>query len=137
LADQKLPLYGDGKNVRDWIHVLDHCKGVWKVAMEGKTGKVYNLGGGNEWANIDIAKEILKAVGKDESLIELVKDRPGHDRRYAMDYSLAEKELGWRPEYNFEQGLLETVSWYQDNKQWWESVKDGSYREYYNKQYAN
>ncbi len=136
LADEPLPLYGDGKNVRDWVHVLDHCAGVWAAAKQGKPGEVYNFGGDNEWENLAIVRKLLDLLGKPESLIRFVKDRPGHDRRYAMGFAKAQRELGWRPARDFEAELAATVQWYQDNRSWWEAVKSGEYREYYAKQYA-
>ena len=116
LADEKLTIYGDGGNVRDWIHVEDHCAGVAIVAAKGKPGEVYNLGGGNERNNLDIAKALLAALGKSEDLIGFVKDRPGHDWRYAIDASKARNELGWIPTWNFEAGLQQTVEWYRSRQ---------------------
>ena len=118
LAGKPLPLYGDGKNVRDWIHVLDHVSALEKVLFKGKNGETYNIGGGKELANIEIAKAILGALKKPVSLIKYVPDRPGHDRRYALDSSKSKKELGWRPRYDFDKMLKETVRWYQDNPAW-------------------
>ncbi|MHC4870667.1 MAG: dTDP-glucose 4,6-dehydratase [Planctomycetota bacterium] len=136
MENKKLPLYGDGRNVRDWIHVLDHAAGVWKACLKGNPGEVYNFGGGNEYSNIDITKMILNELECDDNLIELVKDRPGHDWRYAMDYSKAQAELGWKPEYVFSKGLSETITWYKDNCAWWESIKSGEYMKYYDKHYG-
>lgn len=136
MENKKLPLYGSGKNVRDWIHVLDHAKGVWLTCKNGKAGEVYNFGGGNEWSNIDIAKKIIAGLGKNEDIIEYVKDRPGHDWRYAMNYEKAANELGWKPEYVFEDGLAATIEWYKENREWWQSVKSGEYLNYYEKQYG-
>lgn len=133
--NQKLPVYGDGKNIRDWIHVLDHAKGIWMAATKGKTGEVYNFGSDNEWENIKIVKELLKILGKPESLIEFVKDRPGHDKRYAIDSSKAHKELGWKPEVAFDTGLKSTIDWYLSNKEWLTSVTSGSYKDFYQKWY--
>lgn len=128
--DKPLPVYGDGANVRDWIHVLDHVRGV-ELAMErGRSGAVYNFGGNAERANIQVVKTLLDLLGKPHDLIRFVQDRPGHDRRYAMDYSLAARELGFAPEYTFEQGLKETITWYADNKEWLDLVRDGSYRKF-------
>lgn len=134
--DQKLPVYGDGKNIRDWIHVLDHSRGVWAAATKGKSGEVYNFGSDNEWENIKIVKELLKLLGKPESLIEFVKDRPGHDKRYAIDSSKAQKELGWKPEITFDKGLKSTIDWYLSNKEWLNSVTSGSYKDFYQKWYS-
>lgn len=136
LQDQPLPVYGDGKNVRDWLHVEDHCLGIDLVIHRGKNGEVYNIGGNNERQNIEIVKLILKELGKSESLIQFVKDRPGHDRRYAIDATKIKTELGWRPKYTFEQGLKETIAWYLHHQSWWESVISGEYQDYYRKQYG-
>jgi len=122
LNDKELPLYGDGKNVRDWLHVKDHCRAIDVVLHQGKNGEVYNIGGNNEKTNIEITKAILKAVDKPESLITFVKDRLGHDRRYAIDSSKIQNELGWEPEYTFEEGIKETIQWYLDNKEWCKAV---------------
>jgi len=137
LEDKALPVYGDGKNVRDWIHVTDHCRGILAVASRGATGEAYNMGGNAEWENIAIVKEILKAMHKPESLITYVKDRPGHDFRYAMDYSKIERELGWRPSVSFPEGLKSTIDWYLANRPWWERIRTGAYLEYYERMYAN
>ena len=136
LEGKKLPVYGDGKNVRDWIYVTDHCEGIKAVLERGRAGEVYNLGGNSERENITVVKLILKAVGKGEDLIQYVQDRPGHDRRYAIDGRKIEKELGWRPRHTFEQGLADTVKWYVSNREWWERVRSGAYRDYYEKQYG-
>lgn len=133
---KSLPVYGDGLHVRDWIHVLDHCDAVWTVFNEGQPGEVYNIGSDSEWENIKIVRQILKLLKKPESLIKFVTDRPGHDRRYAMDSSKIKKELGWKPKINFDQGLEETVQWYMENTEWLDSVKDGSYMKYYDTQYG-
>jgi len=125
---ESLPVYGDGLNVRDWIYVLDHCLGVELTLLKGRPGQAYNFGGNAEKPNIDVVKTILAALGKPESLITYVKDRPGHDRRYAMDYSLAQRELGFTPQYSFEQGIELTLAWYRDNKDWLEQVQSGAYR---------
>ena len=122
LRDEPLPVYGDGMNVRDWIHVSDHCSGVVAALFEGKPGTVYNFGGGNEIPNIELVKLILKKLGKPESLISFVEDRKGHDRRYAIDHSFAEKELKWKPLHKFEQGLDETIEWYKTNQSWWQPL---------------
>jgi len=135
LSGKKLPVYGDGLNVRDWLHVEDHCSAVEMILKKGEIGEVYNIGGNNEWKNIDIVKRVLKSLNKKGSLIEHVKDRLGHDRRYAMDAGKIMKELGWRPEHRFEEGLNSTVNWYLDNKDWWKKIISGEYKDYYRKMY--
>jgi dTDP-glucose 4,6-dehydratase len=135
LENKALPVYGDGLNVRDWLHVDDHCAAIDLVLCKGLVGEVYNIGGDNEWQNIDIVRLILKHLGKPESLISFVKDRPGHDRRYAMDASKITKELGWRPAYTFEKGIAETIKWYLHHDAWWKRVMTGEYVTYYRKQY--
>jgi dTDP-glucose 4,6-dehydratase len=135
LENRECPLYGDGGNVRDWLHVLDHSRGLWAAFERGRPGEVYNLGGGNERRNLDVAKAILAACGRPESLIRFVADRPGHDRRYALDTSKARAELGWRAEVPFERGLEETVAWYRANPDWVAHAKSGEYRDYYEKHY--
>jgi len=127
-SDQAIPVYGDGLNVRDWIYVRDHCKGVAMALENGIPGQVYNFGGNAEMANIDIVKTILGQLGKPESLIHFVADRPGHDKRYAMDFSLATKELGWTPDHDFATGIKETIEWYSKNKKWLKEVQSGEYR---------
>ena len=122
LRDEPLPVYGDGQNVRDWIHVNDHCAAIVAALFEGKPGSVYNFGGGNEIANLDLVKMILKKLGKPESLISFVTDRLGHDRRYAIDSSFAERELKWKPHQQFEESLDETIQWYMDNPSWWKPL---------------
>ncbi len=122
LRDEPLPVYGDGKNVRDWIHVEDHCAGIVAALFEGKAGTVYNLGGGNEMPNIEVVRLILQRLKKPETLISYVTDRLGHDRRYAIDASFAEKELKWKPRHHFEEGLVETVDWYLQNQSWWQPL---------------
>jgi dTDP-glucose 4,6-dehydratase len=129
LADIQVPVYGDGRQVRDWIHVVDHCRGIDAVMRRGRSGEVYNLGGRSERFNIDVTRAILKLCGKSESLIRYVTDRPGHDRRYAINCSKAEGELGWRPSVAFEAGLAETVAWYKANNSWIERVRSGAYRQ--------
>ena len=136
LEDKPLPVYGDGLQVRDWIHVEDHCRALLLVLEKGKPGEVYNVGGGNEWPNIEIVKLILKALGKPENLIKYVADRPGHDRRYAIDFTRIERELGWRPRVDFAQGIKDTINWYVKNKSWWERIKSGEYQKYYEKMYG-
>jgi len=135
--DMNLPVYGDGLQIRDWLHVNDHCDALLTVLEKGKTGEVYNIGGHNEWANIDIVKLILETLEKPESLIRYVEDRPGHDRRYAIDATKIEKELAWVPSYTFEKGLPETIQWYLENNDWIENVKSGAYRDFYKKHYEH
>jgi dTDP-glucose 4,6-dehydratase len=128
MADIPVPVYGDGRQVRDWIHVLDHCRGVDAALRKGQAGEVYNLGGKSERYNIDVTRAILSLCGKTDSLIKYVTDRPGHDRRYAIDCRKAEAELGWSPTVSFEQGLADTVAWYQANSVWIDRVRSGAYR---------
>lgn len=137
MEDKPLPVYGDGMNVRDWIHVEDHCRGILAAVDRGSPGQVYNFGGRSEKPNLEVVREILRIVGKSDSLIKYVKDRPGHDRRYAIDCTKAERELGWTRIWTFEEGLAATVHWYQQNRPWWQRVKDGSYRDYYQKWYGD
>ena len=137
LANKPLPVYGAGTNVRDWLYVLDHCTAIDAVLDRGAIGQVYNIGGSNEWKNIDIVKLLLKKLGKPESLIAFVKDRPGHDLRYAIDATKITKELGWRPSVTFEEGLGATVEWYLSNESWWRRIISGQYQEYYRKMYEN
>lgn len=136
LDGQKLPVYGDGKNVRDWLYVEDHCSAICEVLHKGKIGDVYNIGGNNEWYNIDIVKIILKLLGKTEEQISYVKDRPGHDRRYAIDSSKIQAELGWRPAFQFEGGIEATIKWYVENESWWRKVMSGEYLKYYENNYS-
>lgn len=137
LEGKKVPLYGDGLYVRDWLYVEDHCRAIEAVITKGTAGKTYLVGGLTEdISNKDVVKKILALLGKDESQVEHVKDRPGHDRRYAIDWSETEKELGWKPLYSFDEALAKTVEWYTSHTEWWERVKDGAYRTYYHKQYA-
>ncbi len=136
LNDKPIPVYGDGSNVRDWLYVEDHCSALDVVLHNGKVGDVYNIGGQNEWKNIDIVKLVLKEIGKPESLITYVKDRPGHDKRYAIDAAKIKNELGWVPSYQFENGIKKTVQWYLQNKQWWERIISGEYKKYYESQYS-
>jgi dTDP-glucose 4,6-dehydratase len=128
LADQPVPVYGDGMQVRDWIHVLDHCRGVEAAWRQGKPGEVYNFGGECEKPNIEITKTLLKLLGKPDTLIKYVEDRLGHDRRYAIDCTKAKRELGWRPQVRFEDGLQETIDWYKANSRWVADIKSGKYR---------
>ena len=137
LANKPLPVYGRGLNVRDWLYVEDHCKAIDLILHRGKVGEVYNIGGHNEKANIDIVKMILAILGKPESLITYVADRKGHDLRYAIDPTKIHTELGWLPETKFEDGIQKTVQWYLDNKPWWERIISGEYQEYYQKMYQN
>ena len=137
LHDKPLPVYGDGGNVRDWLHVDDHCQALVLALEKGAAGEVYNIGGGAERRNLEIVRGILKALGKPESLIQYVKDRPGHDRRYAIDPTRIKRELGWSAAHTFEQGLEATIRWYVDHPRWWERVMSGAYREYYATQYGH
>ncbi len=136
LEDKDLPVYGDGLNVRDWIHVLDHCKAVNTVMRHGVAGQVYNIGGRCEYYNIDIVKLIVNKLGKSESLIKFVKDRPGHDRRYCMNADKLTSELGWSPEISFPDGIEQTINWYLENQAWWERIKTGEYLKYYDTWYG-
>ncbi len=136
LADKELPVYGDGLNVRDWVHVADHCRAIELALRKGVPGNVYNIGADNERTNIEIVRGVLKALGKPESLITYVKDRPGHDRRYAIDATRAKRELGFAAAVPFERGIRDTVDWYVENREWWERIKTGAYREYYDRQYS-
>ncbi|MBC7111808.1 MAG: GDP-mannose 4,6-dehydratase, partial [Methanothermobacter sp.] len=136
LENKPLPVYGDGMNVRDWIHVLDHCRAVDLVLHRGRVGEVYNIGGNSERRNIEIVELIVRELGRDESLIRFVEDRPGHDRRYAIDASKIRNELGWKPLYSFEEGIRETIRWYIDNRDWWENIKSGEYLRYYERMYG-
>jgi len=135
LNDQKVPVYGNGGNIRDWLHVHDHCAAIDLVLHQGVNGEVYNVGGHNERTNLEVVKTIIKTLGKSEDLIEFVKDRPGHDKRYAIDPSKLEK-LGWKPAYSFETGIAQTIQWYLDNKDWWERIISGEYQTYFSKQYS-
>lgn len=134
--DKTLPVYGDGMQIRDWLHVKDHCAAIWTVLKQGRIGEVYNVGGNNEKANIEIVKLILQALGKSEDLITYVQDRPGHDRRYAIDNTKITTELGWKPAYTFEQGIAETIEWYQTHQEWMERIVSGAYADYYEKMYS-
>lgn len=137
LNNKKLPVYGDGLNIRDWIYVIDHNKAAELVFEKGKVGEVYNIGANREMKNIEIVKLILKKLGKTEELIEYVKDRPGHDKRYAIDSSKIQNELGWKPSYEFEEAIEYTIEWYLKNKNWWERIISGEYQKYYEVQYGN
>lgn len=136
LNEIDLPVYGDGMQVRDWLHVYDHCTAIDVVLHKGKNGEIYNIGGNNEMANIDIVKLLIKILGKSEDLIKYVKDRPGHDRRYAIDNTKITTELGWEPAYTFDKGIKETIQWYLDNAKWVESVISGNYANYYDEMYS-
>jgi dTDP-glucose 4,6-dehydratase len=136
LENKKIPVYGDGKQVRDWLYVTDHCKAIDTIIHRGKIGETYCIGGNGERENIWIVKTLLKILGKDESMIEYVKDRAGHDRRYAIDFSKIERELCWQPEVTLDEGLRKTVKWFQENMDWWKNVKSGEYEKYYAKQYG-
>lgn len=133
LDNKPLPIFGDGKNIRDWLHVYDHCVAIDLILEKGKVGEVYNIGGHNEKSNIEVVQTILKALHKPESLIRFVEDRKGHDRRYAIDASKIEKELGWKPIYQFDTGIQETIQWYLDHKEWWEHIISGDYQNYFHK----
>ena len=137
LKEKDLPVYGNGRNVRDWIFVEDHCRGIVMVAEKGISGEAYNLGGGAEKENIEIVRTICRHIGRPETLIRFVKDRPGHDFRYSMDYSKITRNLGWKPLVDFEKGLAETIEWYLANKPWWESIISGDYQHYYERMYAD
>lgn len=135
--DEKLPVYGKGENVRDWLHVLDHCSAIDLIIRNGKEGEVYNIGGHNERTNLEVVKTILNVLGKPESLITFVTDRPGHDRRYAIDPTKAETELGWKPVYTFDTGIVETIKWNVENKEWLAHVESGEYQDWLKRQYHN
>ena len=137
LNDQSLPVYGKGENVRDWLYVEDHCAAIDLVMRKGREGEVYNVGGHNERTNLDVVKTVLRELGKPESLITFVTDRPGHDRRYAIDPSKIHAELGWLPRTKFDDGIHQTVQWYLDNRQWWEHILAGEYQNYYQAMYVN
>jgi dTDP-glucose 4,6-dehydratase len=135
MNNKKLPVYGDGMNVRDWIYVIDHNKAIDLVFEKGRVGEVYNIGADKEMPNIEIVKLVIKYLNKSEDLIQFVKDRPGHDRRYAIDSTKIQTELGWRPEHSFEEAIQQTIDWYIQNKNWWERIISGDYQNYYSKQY--
>lgn len=135
MNDKPLPVYGDGLNVRDWLYVEDHCRAIDLILEKGRPGEVYNIGGENEWKNLDIVKLILKNLNKPESLIAFVKDRPGHDRRYAIDASKIKNDLGWYPEYSLDEWMARTIEWYRRNEMWWNHILSGEYAEYYRKAY--
>ncbi|WP_178022541.1 dTDP-glucose 4,6-dehydratase [uncultured Paenibacillus sp.] len=130
LAGEELPVYGDGLNIRDWLYVEDHCSAVDLVIHQGRNGEIYNIGGNNERTNLDIVRTLLKQLGKPESLITFVQDRPGHDRRYGIDPAKTMSELGWKPKYSFETGIVETIRWYLEHQEWWTRIQNGAYRTY-------
>jgi hypothetical protein len=136
LANEPLPVYGKGENVRDWLYVTDHCKAIDLIIRNGKEGEVYNIGGHNERTNLEVVKTILKHLNKPESLIKYVTDRPGHDRRYAIDPTKIETELGWKPEYNFDTGIVKTIEWYLENEDWWKHIISGEYTNYFENMYG-
>jgi dTDP-glucose 4,6-dehydratase len=137
LEGKELPVYGDGQNIRDWLYVEDHCAAIDLVLHKGKPGEVYNVGGHNEKRNIDIVELIVDTLGKSRNLIKHVSDRLGHDRRYAIDPTKIETELGWKPQYTFETGIKKTIQWYLDHEDWWRKIKSGEYMDYYKKQYGS
>ncbi|MEG6612858.1 dTDP-glucose 4,6-dehydratase [Pseudoclostridium thermosuccinogenes] len=137
LADEELPVYGTGENVRDWLYVEDHCSAIDLILHKGREGEVYNIGGHNERTNLQVVKTILKELGKPESLIRFVADRPGHDRRYAIDPTKIHNELGWLPATTFDEGIKKTIKWYLDNREWWQHILSGEYKNYFNKMYGN
>ena len=136
MQGKPLPVYGDGMQIRDWLHVSDHCSAIYTVLTKGTSGEIYNIGGNNERANIEIIRQIIRTLGASETLISYVKDRPGHDRRYAIDNTKITSLLGWRPAYTFEQGLSETIEWYRRNTTWMERVLTGEYADYYDRMYT-
>ena len=136
IENKKIPVYGVGANIRDWIHVSDHCEAIDKIIHEGRIGETYCVGGNCEKTNLEITKKILELMGKSEEMIEYVKDRPGHDLRYAIDNSKIKRELNWEPKITFIDGLKQTINWYQENSDWWQDIKNGTYQEYYDKQYG-
>ena len=137
LNDKPLPVYGTGENVRDWLYVEDHCRAIDLIIHKGRVGEVYNIGGHNERTNLQVVQTILKALDKPESLIKYVKDRPGHDRRYAIDPTKIETELGWKPKYNFDTGIAQTIQWYLDNEDWWKHIISGEYQNYFAEMYKD
>ena len=137
MAEEELPIYGTGENVRDWLYVSDHCKAIDLIIHEGRIGEVYNIGGHNEKTNLEVVHAILKTLGKSEDLIRFVKDRPGHDLRYAIDPTKLETELGWKAEVDFDTGIKKTVDWYLTHKEWWQEIISGEYQEYFERMYGN
>ncbi len=137
MEGKKVPLYGDGMNIRDWLFVEDHCDAIWTVLNKGKPGEVYNIGGNNEMTNREVTEIVLREMGKPwDQWVQYVKDRPGHDRRYAIDASKIRRELGWEPKHRFETAIRQTIQWYKDNEAWWRAIKSGEYLTYYEKQYV-
>lgn len=137
MQERPLPVYGDGQNIRDWIHVEDHANALLQVLEKGSSGDIYNIGGSTELANIEVVRKVLELSNKPTSLIEFVKDRPGHDRRYATEASKIRSQLGWAPKHDFERGLSETVAWYRENRAWWQDILQGTYRDWYQQQYVS
>ena len=137
LADEKLPVYGKGENVRDWLYVKDHCEAIDLIIHEGTDGEVYNIGGHNERTNLEVVKTILGELDKPESLITFVEDRAGHDLRYAIDPTKISNELGWEPTILFDEGIEKTINWYLNNREWWENILSGEYKDYYQKMYGD
>jgi dTDP-glucose 4,6-dehydratase len=136
MRNEQVPVYGDGQQIRDWIHVLDHCRGIEAAWKRGKSGEVYNFGGKSEKANLELTHILLGLLNKPQTLIKYVADRPGHDRRYAIDCAKSERELGWKPQITFEHGLAETIDWYKANTTWVEAIRNNEYMSYYEKQYG-
>lgn len=136
LEGKRVPLYGNGLNIRDWLYVEDHCAAIDLIIHKGKIGETYCVGGNTEKNNREITHELLKLMGKNESYVEFVTDRPGHDKRYAIDFSKIKKELGWEPKVSFDEGMKKTVTWYKNNEVWWKNIKSGEYKKYYEKQYG-
>jgi dTDP-glucose 4,6-dehydratase len=137
IEDKELPIYGDGLHVRDWIYVEDHCRALDTVLHHGREGEIYNIGGRSERTNLEVAKTILDRLGKPHSLLKCVTDRPGHDRRYAVDFSKIKRDLGWEPSTSFEEGISQTIEWYQANREWWKKIKTGEFQDYYRRMYGN
>jgi dTDP-glucose 4,6-dehydratase len=137
LRDELLPVYGKGENVRDWLYVVDHCRAIDLILRDGRAGEVYNVGGHTERTNLCVVEEILRRLGKNSDLIRFVTDRPGHDRRYAIDPSKIKAELGWEPTTGFEEGIGRTIDWYLGHREWWERILSGEYRDYYEKMYGD
>jgi dTDP-glucose 4,6-dehydratase len=133
---EPLPIYGDGLYVREWLHVADHCRALAAVLAQGRPGEVYNIGSGDERPNLDVAKRILALTGRPESLLKHVKDRPGHDRRYAIESIRVRQELGWAPQVSFEEGLAQTIAWFRAHEPWWQEILSGAYQSYYQRQYG-
>ena len=135
LNDKSVPVYGKGENVRDWLHVEDHCSAIDLIIHKGKVGEIYNIGGHNERTNLEVVKTVLNKMNKPETLIDYVTDRPGHDRRYAINPEKIETELGWKPNYSFDTGIKQTIEWYLNNREWWEHIINGEYQDYFQNQY--